>query len=291
MLKALVLLFAFVSPTTNAVVRKVEGHPPNAPTQNATGKPSTDQRGTKDSPLVVDLEKSGETTYEAAENKARDDAEATYKVRELWLTFVIAGAAAFQAIGVFVQVCVYRKQSRLMLKGLVINREIAELSQKSLIQVHRPKIIVRTFYFSETKGVGGLMDDPFGIAANSFARGQFYIVNVGGTKARIKEVMCEVYIGGKLPAKRPYEGKDGRKTDGVLASGASTTWLFSLESSMTADIANRIPTEEKVLYVLGWIGYEDDIGIYRMTRFCRRYENALGRFRPIDPDDDYESAD
>ena len=71
---------------------KVKGHPADSPTATDPTQPKTDQRGTKDSPLVVNTEKSGETEYEAAEKKRRDDADAVKDIGEFWLTFAIAVA-------------------------------------------------------------------------------------------------------------------------------------------------------------------------------------------------------
>jgi hypothetical protein len=44
------------------------------------------------------------------------------------------------------------------------------------------------------------------------------------------------------------------------------------------------------LFVLGWIGYTDDIGIYKNMWFCRKYDPSKDRFRPVD-DPDYEYAE
>ena len=48
--------------------------------------------------------------------------------------------------------------------------------------------------------------------------GQFYIVNLGGTRAIVKEILYEFYVSRTLtlPAKRPWEGKSGKGCEVVL---------------------------------------------------------------------------
>jgi hypothetical protein len=97
--------------------------------------------------------------------------------------------------------------------------------------------------------------------------------------------------------KRPYEGKEGSKEEKILRPGTSTFYLFGrmepLDDSTAQALNVRreiIGAQPKSLYVLGWIGYTDDLGIYRITAFCRRYDIAKDRFVPVD-DLDYEYAD
>ena len=82
-------------------------------------------------------------------------------------------------------------------------------TEKTLVLTQRPQIVVRNFYFSEPKAVGGVYRVPKEIEAGSFGGGQFYIVNRGGTQARIQEIFGTVYIARTLPMKRPYEGLEG----------------------------------------------------------------------------------
>jgi len=122
--------------------------------------------------------------------------------------------------------------------------------------------------------------------------GQFYIANSGGTDAHVREVDCRVWVDaedGRLPMKRPYEGQVGTPMDKVLSPGQSMPWTFSREQALMHQGLN-IGTGATVLYVLGRIGYTDDLGIYRWTCFCRKYNPTTERFTPID-DPDYENAD
>ena len=68
--------------------------------------------------------------------------------------------------------------------------------------------------------------------------------------------------------KRPYEGKEGSKEQKALLPGESETYLFNLPTPMDNNQANSLSVGLSNLYVLGWIGYKDDLGIYRVTAFC-----------------------
>jgi preprotein translocase subunit Sss1 len=165
-----------------------------------------------------------------------------------------------------------------------------EIAARTLVLTQRPRIEVRTFYFSQLRGVG-LPDSPSGISEASSAGGQFYIVNTGGTRAKIKEIVCKVFVwGGTLPAKRPYEGEIGSQKEKVLEAGQSTFYLFGLLGDLIdAETSNWLRSGVQSFYVLGWIGYTDDLGIYRITHFCRRYDPSKERFSPVD-DIEYEKA-
>jgi hypothetical protein len=167
-----------------------------------------------------------------------------------------------------------------------------DVAKRTLALTQRPRILVRAFYFSKSSGVGGLYSAPSGIEEGSLCDGQFYIQNCRGTDARIREIFSDVYIANTLPMKRPYEGREGSKEEKTLMPGTSTFYLFvraePLDSQTRLDLTAGGP--ERNLYVLGWIGYTDDLGIYRITAFCRRYDTRKRRFIPVD-DADYEFAD
>lgn len=62
--------------------------------------------------------------------------------------------------------------------------------------------------------------------------------------------------------------------------------------AIVAETVHRFMAEhdEQGIFVLGWIGYRDDLGIFRQMGFCRRYESRKDRFVPVD-DPDYEYSD
>jgi hypothetical protein len=163
-------------------------------------------------------------------------------------------------------------------------------TEKTLVLTQRPKIVVRTFYFSEPRAIGGLSRIPKEIEAGSLCSGQFYIANLGGTKATTQEIYSTVFIAPGLPMKRPYEGLEGSTEKKTFQPGQSEPYLFGLKTPLDDSTANEIYNYGTNLYVLGWIGYTDDLGIWRITAFCRQYDTSKKRFVPVD-NADYESSD
>jgi hypothetical protein len=205
---------------------------------------------------------------------------------EWWVVIL----AAFTGIAVAYQAREMTRTTKEMQAG-------SDVARKTLVLTQRPRIVVRAFFFSEIRGVGGITHVSNRIEAGSFCTGQYYIENCGGTDARIREIYSEVYIAENLPMRRPYEGKEGSKEEKTLRPGTSAVYLFGrmtpLEDSTHQSLIsprNVIGSNAKFFYVLGWIGYTDDLGIYRITAFCRRYDLAKDRFVPVD-DADYEYAD
>jgi hypothetical protein len=163
-------------------------------------------------------------------------------------------------------------------------------TEKTLVLTQRPRIVVRNFYFSEPRAVGGVYHVPKEIEAGSFCSGQFYIVNLGGTQATTQEIYCTVFLAQSLPMKRPYEGLEGSTEKKIFQPGQSVPYLFGLKTPLDEATANEIYHYGINLCVLGWIGYTDDLGIWRITAFCRQYDTFKKRFVPVD-NTDYENSD
>jgi hypothetical protein len=176
------------------------------------------------------------------------------------------------------------------LRTLGVIKRQTKITEDTLVLTQRPRIYVRNFYFSELKGTGAAYYVPNGITNASVCSGQFYIVNSGGTPAYIKEIYCEAYTAKFLPMRRPYEGKIGDQGTKKLLPGQSITWLFALTEPLDSLSVRSIADNKTGFYVLGWIGYTDDLGIYRITAFCREYSVTSNRFMPVD-NSDYENYD
>jgi|CZKY01.1.fsa_nt_gi hypothetical protein len=258
----------------------VAGKPDQAPNKNEQGfEPK--------SPASLTSENNNITTHHTDHpNNEPPRWYAPLERSEWWLVII----AALTGIAI-------AYQAREMTRSTKEMKASTEISKKALVLTQRPQIVVRAFYFSEIRGVGGITHVSNRIEAGSFCTGQYYIENCGGTDARIREIYSEVFIADKLPMKRPYEGKEGSKEEKILRPGTSTFYLFGrmepLDDSTAQALNVRreiIGAQPKSLYVLGWIGYTDDLGIYRITAFCRRYDIAKDRFVPVD-DLDYEYAD
>lgn len=129
--------------------------------------------------------------------------------------------------------------------------------------------------------------------------GQFYVSNIGGSKAKIEESLCIVHWRrDQLPMRRPYEGMDGNNpVVGELEAGGRATGIFT--STEVLDInhlqivnprAGSPIFPEFVLYIMGWIEYSDDLGFVRRLAFCRRFDPGERRFVTMD-NPDYEHAE
>jgi hypothetical protein len=251
---------------------------------NVTSKPNEvpakkQQSSNPQGPSSLTVYDENKSTYNADQSDNNPPKWYAPVERPDWWLVLIAGLTGF---------LIYL-QAREMTRATKEMQASTEVARKTLVLTQRPRIITRVFYFSEVKSFP--YPSPNGMQAGSFCSGQFYIQNCGGTDARVREIYCMTFIADALPMKRPYEGKEGSKEEKTLRPGQSSPYLFGcgepLDAQMVTDI---IKYKTKSFYVLGWIGYTDDFGIYRITGFCRRYDGAKNRFLPV-ADPDYEYAD
>ncbi|MHB8484941.1 MAG: hypothetical protein ACYDCM_04290 [Candidatus Acidiferrales bacterium] len=162
--------------------------------------------------------------------------------------------------------------------------------RRQILLEQRPKIYVRNFYFDEPKAVGGLAVAT-GPQSGSLLGGQFYVANCGGSDAHIQEWYCRVLNGSILPMKRPYEGEGGIKSKRTVSPGESFPYTFNRSNEpLSSKELGQLASGGRVLYVMGWIEYTDDLKIRRRTAFCRRYDFGFMRFVPVG-NRDYEHSD
>jgi hypothetical protein len=109
---ALILLTALFLPSP-----KPSPKPKPPVTAGDTQQPQADHKGTQDDPLVVHIKGTEQSEQETAYNKNKDDREDKRKNYELLLTSMIAAAALSQVATAVVQSCIYRKQSRIMIRS------------------------------------------------------------------------------------------------------------------------------------------------------------------------------
>jgi hypothetical protein len=270
-----------------------------------TDHSKNDQRGTKDAPFVVDAEGHQSTPAEAGRKKDAADPKDYVDRWTFYLAFANAGftfVLMLTAIGgvraalktlraIERQADLMNRQADLMQSQAMLMEREATVSKKALVLAQRPRISVRVFYFSHDTGVGGCYFSRNSILEVSICSGQFYIQNSGGTDATIQEVYCETYVAARLPMKRPYEGKAGLKNEMVLRPGESYPCDFRPPIQPLDHAAiSRLVDAKLNFYVLGNIHYTDDLGIYRITNFCRRYDVKQDRFmRESDPDYENEA--
>jgi hypothetical protein len=169
----------------------------------------------------------------------------------------------------------------------------ANAAQRMLVLTQRPKLRVRNVV---VKYPIPIHRPPFVLfEPGQPVSGQFYVVNIGGTVARIVVGDCRVYWTEQgLPMERPYEGQEVEMMMPPikLEAGQSAPINFASRQVMGAEGSHiRTFAGKWRLYVLGWIEYTDDLNNPRRTAFCREYRQIPGspggRFFPID-DPDYE---
>jgi hypothetical protein len=182
-------------------------------------------------------------------------------------------------------------------KAAEASTKAVQTAQAEFVASHRPKLLVRNIVVNPTRTLDGRELPPF--SANSVIEGQFFIANVGGSRADILDGYCMVFWTREgLPMRRPYEGgTDNLQTLGrTLLSGQSITVLFRGDRPIDADVAQTVGhsiARGFRLYVMGWITYADINQDVRRTSFCREYTPTGGfsppRFLPVtDPDYEHE---
>ena len=87
-------------------------------------------------------------------------------------------------------------QSNETRKATDATKDQVKLTRETLVQTHRPKINVRTFYFRHFSDP----QEPNGILAGSILMGQFYIVNLGGTERPSRRFSTSFYNWGTSSA-------------------------------------------------------------------------------------------
>jgi len=290
-------------PSTAPIQRLAEPANPTTP-QLPTGKAGTEQ-----SPLVVRVlptpKTADEAEIETKERDARATAEqglATY-TGYLWLaTCALAFVAVVQA-GLFVWQLVLLNRSvrdaKTAANAANASAEAAKLqayaAQQMLVLAQRPKLRVRNVV---VKYPVPTYRQPFKLfEPGQPVSDQFYIVNTGGTVARIAEGDCRVYWTKQdLPMERPYEGNviETMIPRVKLEAGESLPITFQSRQAMGPEGDDiRTSAAGWRLYVMGWIQYTDDLNNQRRTAFCREYRSVhtgtRGRFFPVaDPDYEHE---
>jgi hypothetical protein len=86
---------------------------PTKPNNNPAQAQAT-QSAAQPPPIIIQVPSAQRTEQEAEDDKKRADEESAIKHRELVLTLVIAIAADVQAGGIFWQIFIYCKQSKIM---------------------------------------------------------------------------------------------------------------------------------------------------------------------------------
>ena len=121
-------------------------------------------------------------------------------------------------------------------------------------------------------------------------KGVLYVSNVGGCAATITDSYGMVYIlnGSTLPMRPPYHGELGNElfSNVRIPPGVSKEADFLDGKGATMD---HWAGSQYVIFVMGWVDYQDDSEISRRVNFCRRFDRGDNRFVPVkNPDYEWE---
>ena len=185
-----------------------------------------------------------------------------------------------------VQAWILHNQRRLMKRQATIADKQTDIQKAQHFATHRPKLRVRNVVITSGNFREG---DVFG--------GQFFVENLGGSKATIVESHCEfLWNVAGLPMERPYEGKTGNNpiTKGtVVAANIAVVGLLEYNfETLSSGVRQRGPNDGDRIFFLGWIDYTDEGVTRRRKAFCREYkrrDEGSNRFWPVENDPDYEN--
>jgi len=215
------------------------------------------------------LPRSGQENQAQIQNQAPARANETTMDATAIATFLVAAVTALLALATYYT---------------------ARDTRRTLFLAQRPRIRIRNVVVRPA-GLTGYVKSAF--FPQQFVGGQLYVVNVGGTRARLIEAHCEVYWTNAgvetLPMERPYEGNLPNLPDLTVRLEAGESWPLSFDSDRQLSEAesDQIKRGELLIYVMGFAAYRDDLGIARRTAFCRKYDSRRARFFAVD-DPDYE---
>jgi hypothetical protein len=243
-----------------------------------TGKPATNTN--LDTGSVKGEGADATKKEQAKAQKGSDDAEANRRIADYTeklasYTRGLVWVGAIQIIALAVQAIFLRLALRDTRQSFVLSQP--------------PRLIVRNVTVRQPTTMTFMASG--GDTKNQPITGQFYVANVGGTRASIREVYSMLGCG-PLPMERPYETLRGNSIDIQLLPGQSTPIVFP---TTVGDVFDGGPSKVQIPgggngYIIGWVEYGDDAGNRRRTAFCRRWDTIIQRFYAVD-DADYEHAE
>jgi hypothetical protein len=179
-----------------------------------------------------------------------------------------------------------KRQEEITYEQLRAMRRQADQMELEFIATHRPKLIVRSVDLRNAHMAG---DSPNHLKMVFTCH--YLIVNTGPTSATIVQATSTRSM---VPNPRGWTPDDPVYTsdgDGVvgreLKSGESCVGTCDNGSELIGSVAARLPFP---IYFLGYVVYEDSVGVRRRTGFFRRYE-PKERNLVREKNRDYEYAD
>jgi hypothetical protein len=175
-----------------------------------------------------------------------------------------------------------------------LTAEATKLTREAFILGNRPKLVVRDVVVDDVARLINYRHIPGGPSSDPLI-GNVLTVNVGGTPANLTDEYSEVIFKRAGEPLSPGDNRfQGRPTGAMrLPPGVNTRAIgFSTpaEEPLSDTLFDDILTGEVEVFLLGWIGYRDELENYRHTSYCRKWDLTRLRFVYTD-DPDYESAD
>jgi hypothetical protein len=188
-----------------------------------------------------------------------------------------------------IQIIVFVFQTGFMYKAFAETRKATNLTREALILTQRPKLIVRNIVIPELER---MKPDTPNELLDYLLRGRFYVANVGGIMAEIREVHSQLYIvdNAALPMECPYESVAGSAMKNTWISPGTALPILMDQITLTVSDFAKIVHRLTSVYIMGFVLYSDDLGNVRQTAFCRRFNHESRRFSKV-KDPDYEHAE
>lgn len=251
----LFLLISSAAPEKKGIGRDKNNHP------------KTDNRGTKDRPLVVDVDKPIISKEEADQTQKKENLDASSK---RW-TVILTGVIAFSAL---VQIFIYLRQTGLMKSSL---RETAKAAQaasdnaSALIGIERPWLLIENLKIPAYTN----FSDPVRLEGKFL----YKIWNYGKTPARVCALKMRLEIGNS-PDIPPNPSEvfgipDFAVNPHIIPQGvdrAHTELIHPNREPFKATENRDLANELIFLWAYGFVRYLDVHGGYYETRICYRYD-------------------
>ncbi len=253
-------------------------HKPSSPTQQQVGaknsKSSDDQRGTKNSPLIVEtLESQNDQAEKLASAKHREQ-EAVNSRNIMYFT----GAMAFIGLA---QIGFFYWQLSLMRRSLQsaeIAAKAAELNARAAIGIELPIIrAVPADLVSTAELIGG--DEPYGGTVNDFSPAKYSAIgpivfkNYGRTPAFPEKLSVGWIVATILPDVPTYRETKYLNHAAVIKPDSEFTADRHYGIELTDEELAATSEGKSWLWVYGCLYYRDFLHENRQARFCWRFAN------------------
>lgn len=198
---------------------------------------------------------------------------------------ISALAALAMAVYTAVLATITKASADAAMKSAVTAQESAEISRRTFLSVHRPRVVVRRVALDGSSG-----------------QVSYALANTGDSWATVIGVSARVWrptSSENLPAIPPYAPRELISLR--LQGGESATLTCAIEDGIMAEyqlasgfwqVGHRRPNfdgrPEPVMLFIGHVDYVDELGRSRQTGFLRSLTET-GRFYPVaEPDYEYQ---